>query len=409
MNRIQWILIFSFLIILLPVRIFAQDCVSPDQSACNSLSGQEKVDCYEKATNSCKNQRETLSSQITYMDNQIRLTTLRIEAAKNKITTLSDEIDQLENEVGRLEVVLTKRLELLSRRIPETYKRASASQFGLLFFSHNFSDFLNRVKYLSTVQQEDARLIFQVKATQNNYNERKETREEKKDQLQQIKNELERQNTELAQQKAAKNALLAQTKGQESLYQQLLAQAKAQLAGFASFTEGATVLHNQTSCDDWGCYYNQRDSQWAMAIINGQSSGCSGPCSVMRVGCLITSVAMAASHLGHKDILPIDIAFSSPSNFSVGTALLMKGTINVKGKNINRVTIAGSLSPSLLESGPVIAGVRYGPFGTHFVLVKSYSNGNYIMNDPYQENGKDKNFTDTYSLGSVFAVDRVSM
>jgi hypothetical protein len=118
---------------------------------------------------------------------------------------------------------------------------------------------------------------------------------------------------------------------------------------------------------------------------------------------------MVASHLGHRDILPSDIAFSSPGNFSVGTALLMKGTISVKGMNINRTTIAGSLNPDLVKDNPVIVGVRYGPFGTHFVVVKSYSNGNYIMNDPYEEGGKDKNFTDRYSLGSVFAVDRVSM
>jgi len=409
MNKAKWILIFLLLVPLLSVRIFAQDCVDPDQSTCSSLSGQEKVDCYERATNSCKDQRVTLSSQINYMNNQIRLTTLRIEGTKTKITTLSNEIDQLENEVVRLEGVLTKRLELLSRRIPESYKRASTSQFGLVLFSHNFSDFLNRVKYLSRVQQEDASLIFQVKATQNNYNERKTTREEKKDQLQQIKKELERQNNELAQQKAAKNALLAQTQGQESIYQSLLSQARAQLAGFASFTQGATVLSGQTSCNDWGCYYNQRDSQWAMVPINNQTSGCGGPCNVLRVGCLITSVAMMASHLGHRDILPVDIAISNPDNFSVGTALLRKGTISVKGMNINRTTIAGSLSPDIVNSGPVIVGVRYGPFGTHFVVVKSYSNGNYIMNDPYQENGKDKNFTDTYSLGSVFAVDKVSM
>jgi hypothetical protein len=118
---------------------------------------------------------------------------------------------------------------------------------------------------------------------------------------------------------------------------------------------------------------------------------------------------MMASHYGHRDISPSDIAFSSPANFSVGTAMLVKGTIYVKGITINRTTVAGSLSPDLLNNGPVIAGVYSGPFGTHFVVIKSYSNGSYIMNDPYIENGSDKSFTDHYSLGSVFEVDRVSM
>jgi peptidoglycan hydrolase CwlO-like protein len=409
MNKITTIFIV-LLFLLLPVRIFAQQTCQQDDP-CIGKSGQDQVDCYQNVSEACKNQSNTLSSQISYMNSQIQLTTLRIEGTKTKITTLSNEIGQLETEVIRLEDVLTKRLELLTKRIPETYKRASTSQFGLIFFSANFSDFINRVKYLSKVQAEDASLIFQVKATQNNYNERKATREDKKDQLQQIKNELERQNVQLAQQKLAKNALLSQTQGQESLYQQLLAQAKAQLAGFASFadSQGATVLSGQTSCDGWGCYYNQRDSQWATALINGQGSGCNGPCTVMRVGCLLTSIAMVASHMGHRDILPSDMAFSSPSNFSVGTALLMRGTIYVKGVTISRTTLSGSLYPDAVKDGPVVVGVRHGTFGTHFIVIKSYTNGNYIMNDPYEAGGHDISFTDRYSLGSVFEVDRVSM
>ena len=80
-----------------------------------------------------------------------------------------------------------------------------------------------------------------------------------------MQQQLETQNQQLAQQKQAKDTLLAETQGQEAIYQQLLAAAKAQLAGFSSFASnqgGATILSNQTVCDDWGCYYNQRDGQW---------------------------------------------------------------------------------------------------------------------------------------------------
>jgi hypothetical protein len=182
------------------------------------------------------------------------------------------------------------------------------------------------------------------------------------------------------------------------------------LAGFASFTDsqGASLLGNQTFCDSWGCYYNQRDSQWGALSINNRND-CNGPCSIARVGCLVTSLSMMASYLGHRDISPSDIAVSDPSNFSVGSASLKKGTISVKGVNINRVTIAGSLDPSLVQNGPVIVGINYGPFGTHFVVIKSYTNGNYIMNDPYTAGGHDISFTDHYSVGSIFEVDRVSM
>jgi hypothetical protein len=345
------------------------------------------------------------------MDSQIKLTTLRINATQTKITTLTDEINKLETEVIRLENILNDRLALLLKRIPVTYKRASVSDFGSILFSKNIFDFITRVKYVQSVQSEDAALVFQVKTTQNSYNDSKKIREDKKSQLEEIKTELNQQNTQLAQQKQAKDAFLTQTKGQEATYQQLLKTARAQLAGFASFadSQGATLLSGQTTCNDWGCYYNQRDSQWGNALINGQGSGCNGPCSVLRVGCLITSVAMVASHLGHRDIMPSDVAFSNPGNFSVGTAMLVKGTMYVKGISITRSTVAGALSPDMVAGGPVIVGVYSGPFGTHFVVVKSYSDGKYIMNDPYVESGHDISFTDHYSLGSVFEVDRISM
>jgi peptidoglycan hydrolase CwlO-like protein len=365
----------------------------------------------ERTVGELQSQQKTLANQINIFNSQISLTTLRINSSKSTITKLTSEIGELNDEIDRLEALKTKRLELVLHRIPETYKRHQSSDFGVFLFSHNVFDFLSRVKYLTRVQEEDAQLYKLLQNTQDTYGERKDLREKKKEQIESLKAQLEKQNQQLVEQKQVKNSLLSETQGKEAVYQQLLSQARAQLAGFASFvdSQGASLLSGQTSCNDWGCYYNQRDSQWGNGLINGQGSGCNGPCTVLRVGCLITSVAMVASHLGHRDISPSDIAFSSPSNFSVGTALLMKGTINVKGVNINRATIAGSLSPDVVKNGPVIVGIYHGQFGTHFVVIKEYTNGNYIMNDPYEAGGHDVSFTSRYSLGSVFTVDRVSI
>jgi hypothetical protein len=336
----------------------------------------------------------------------------QIQNAKQQITLLSAEIDQLADEVDILEDKLTKQTELLHKRVPESYKEyVKSSDFTSLMFSTDIGDLVARIQYMKKVQQRDLKLFVQYKATQNNYAERKIQREEKKSKQEAAQKDLEQKTVQLAQQKQAKDSLLAQTKGQESLYQSLLADAKAKLAGFASFadSQGTELLSGQTHCDDWGCYYNQRDSQWGNGLINGQGSGCVGACSIARVGCLITSVAMVTSHLGKRDILPSDIAFSSPSNFQVGTAMLKKGTIYVKGSSINRNQIATKLSPELLQNGPVIAGVYYGPFGTHFVVIKSYQDGKYMMYDPYESNGRNISFSDRYSLEKVFQVDRITM
>jgi peptidoglycan hydrolase CwlO-like protein len=170
----------------------------------------------------------TLSKQINLLDTQISLAELKIESIKSAITKLSNEADQLATEIVRIENLLTRRSELVLKRIPEAYKRSVVSQFGMIFFSSNFGDFISRVKYVSTVQAEDAQLLLQLKATQNNFSERKQLREQKKIEQEKLRKQLEAENVRMELQKSEKQALLTQTKNSESVYQQLLAQALAE-------------------------------------------------------------------------------------------------------------------------------------------------------------------------------------
>lgn len=377
---------------------------------CDDKQGQEKVTCLEKVTQELDSQEKTLSSQIAVMDSQIRLTEARIFATKQEITELALDIDTANKKISNLENALDDLIKILLNRIVTTYEIGRIQPFEILLSSANVTNFFSRLNYLKVVQVHDKQLIYLTQQAKSDYANQKDIFEAKKKRAEILKASLDRYTAQLAQEKASKQALLTETKGENAVYQSLLTEARKQLRRLASFADsfGASLLSNQTSCNEWGCYYNQRDSQWGNILING-SNDCNGPCSNARVGCLVTSVSMVVSYLGNRNILPSDIAVSDPSNFSVGTALLRKGTISVKGVNINRVTISGSLSPDLVQNGPVIVGIYHGVFGTHFVVVKSYTDGKYIMNDPFTEGGKDKVFTDYYSLGNVFSVDRVSM
>jgi peptidoglycan hydrolase CwlO-like protein len=405
MNKRIWIGILLALFFLLPLRIFAQSCPSTDQDPCANYANNDpkKSECYQNVSDACQSQSNTLTSQINYMNSQIQLTTIRIEATQEKISTLLDEINQLETEVQRLEGVLNTRLALLLHRIPAAYKRSVLPQFGTLLFSRNLSDFIARAQYLQAVQKEDAALVFQVKATQNSYNESKQVREDKKKQLDQIQQQLEVQNQQLAQQKQAKNTLLAETQGQEAIYQQLLAAAKAQLAGFSSFASnqgGASILSNQTVCDDWGCYYNQRDSQWGTVSLNNTQY------SIASDGCLVTSMAMVYTHLGHKNVTPLSIN-ANPSNFASYYPAFLNRTIVADGTTTTR--IASEIDSELNASRPVVVGIRYSNGDTHFVVLISGSNGNYTMNDPFVPDGHKISFTDHYPINSIYEIDRISM
>lgn len=188
----------------------------------------QKIEELKTKISDLQNQENSLSKQISLLNSNIELTTLRIDTIKLAIGKLSKEIDELAEEIGRLEVLLTKRLELMLHRIPETYKRQVTPAFGILLFSSDVSDFISRMKYLNRIQEENAQLLLQLKATQNNFGERKETREKKKTQQEALKKQQEEEQVKLERQKKEKQVLLAETKNSESRYQSLLAQALAE-------------------------------------------------------------------------------------------------------------------------------------------------------------------------------------
>lgn len=198
--------------------VYAQD-VSSVQKSIEEL--QNKISQLQSEENS-------LSKQISLITSQISLTTLRVESIKGAINKLAKEIEELNDEIDRLEVLKTKRLELVLHRIPETYKRNSISGFGIVFFSKNVSDFFTRVKYLTKVQAEDAQLYSQLQNTQDTYGERKDTREKKKQQQESLKDQLEQQSRQLDGQKKQKQVILDETRSSETVYQRLLAQALAE-------------------------------------------------------------------------------------------------------------------------------------------------------------------------------------
>ncbi len=188
----------------------------------------DKIQEYTKKIAELQGQEHTLSNQINLLNSQISLATLRINTIRGQIDKLSTEIDELNGEIDRLEELKTKRLELVLHRIPESYKRSRVPQIGLLFFSKNFSDFVARLQYLRTVEEEDALNYRKLQDTQDQYNERKSLREKKKDQSEALKRELEKESVALAQQKKNKQVLLDETRNSETVYQRLLAQALAE-------------------------------------------------------------------------------------------------------------------------------------------------------------------------------------
>lgn len=361
---------------------------------------QNKINDLQSKISDLQNQEKTLSSQISVMNNQILLTEYRIQSTEEQITNLTLDIDTTTKKISGLEASLNNLIEVLLNRIVATYEVGTIQPLGILLTSSDASDFISRLNYLKLAQEHDKKLIYQTQQAKVDYTNQKQIYEDKKKQIVSLKTQLEAYTDQLDQEKVAKQRLLTETQGSEANYQKLLGQAKAQLAGFQRFVTsqgGASILSNQTNCDDWGCYYNQRDSQWGNNALNGTRY------TLASDGCLVTAMAMVYTHLGKKGVIPQTIN-SNSNNFASYYPAYLNKTISAEGMTTSRIYT--TIDSELSAGRPVIIGIGKGP--DHFVVFISGSNGDYTMHDPFIPNGHHKKFTDYYSISSINSIERVS-
>lgn len=200
---------------------------------------EKKIIEYQNKLSELGQQKNTLSSQIQYMDTQIYLTNLRIQDSERKIISTGKEIDLLGSRIEGLDQSLDYISKLLLDKIVQTYKQREISLFGLLFDSQNADDLLTKIKYVKTARDNNQRLLVQVQEAKSNFEEQKSLREEKKQELDNLVSQLASQKVDLDNQKIAKQRLLDETQNNERVYQNLLAKAQAEYAAIQGIIAGA--------------------------------------------------------------------------------------------------------------------------------------------------------------------------
>lgn len=393
----------SVIVLSYPLAAISQETSSSSSSSSSSSASdnndeqlQKKIQEYEKKLGELKQQKNTLASQIQEMDTQIYIKTLTIQQTEQKITKTQKEIETLSDRIGSLDSSLTSLSKVLIQRVVKGYKKKAPSFFDVFLNSENMGKLLNSVKYQKTAQDYNQKLLVQVQEAKTNYEEQKSLRETKKKELDNLIVILEQQKVDLNNQQAQKQKLLADTNNDEATYQSLLAQAQAQLKGFKTFVQssgGDSVIGaNAFGSGSDGAYYSQRDARWAYQAIGYSSE------SVLKVGCLLTSIAMFGKKNG-ENVTPSDLA-GNPSRFYLSTAYMKYPWPGIAGKTYVEVGSSRTNIDNELNSGNyVIVGISYsgGCYygGDHFVMLTRKDGDDYIMHDPIY--GPDIKFSSHYS------------
>lgn len=199
---------------------------------------QRKIAEYEKNIADLQNQANSLTQQISLMDNQIKVNTLKISQTQVQIKTLESDIATLSGKIGRLEGSLNFLSKVLLQRVEETYKSGKADGLTLLLSSRSFADFISRYRYLQVVQMHDRQLLLSMEQTRTSYDEQKALKEKIQTELKILNDKLIVQKKDLASQIEGRKRLLADTKGKESNYQKLLADARSELEAILGILAG---------------------------------------------------------------------------------------------------------------------------------------------------------------------------
>jgi peptidoglycan hydrolase CwlO-like protein len=399
-SKITPFLIFTALAIQTASGILAPQAVFADANTDAISALNQKIAQYQSELKKLGSDKKTLQAAIQSLDLQKGQVEAQVQLTQHQIGTTQTEIQTLDQQIDSTNKIIASNKEQLAGYMQEIQQHADEPIILQLLAADSLSDFWQDIESVTKLTNTLHQKSVELQAQQQSLTDAQAKIQQQKDSLTAQNQSLTSQQLTLSATANSKTDLLSQTKSQESEYQKLLASAKKQLDSFSAFTKnagGSGSVGTQTSCDAWGCYYNQRDSAWGKQALNGTQY------TLASDGCLITAVAMVMTHYGINGVTPASIN-ANPANFASYYPAYLQYTVTAGGATATRKSV--DIDSTLAAGDPVIVGMNvYG--GTHFVVLVSGSGGNYIMRDPYVSGGKDIAFTSHYSTKMIYSAAKV--
>lgn len=189
---------------------------------------QKTIEELRSKINENKQEQRTLASTISVLNNRILLNEKEIEKTEREIAILERQIDDLSGRIEGLEMSLGELSMLLVERIQHQYKQAKQDPLTKLFVTSGLSGLIREQRYISQARAHTEDIMLATEYKRQVYDEQKQTKEEKQQEVQVLRDRLQIQHNDLAGQRQEKQVLLDQTKNSEREYQKLLNQALAE-------------------------------------------------------------------------------------------------------------------------------------------------------------------------------------
>jgi len=190
----------------------------------SELSQIEKEIAAQQSILSAKQQEKvSLERDVAILDAQIKEAQLSIRARDLSIQKLTGEIGQKGEVNGLLSDKLSREKESLGRLIKKTDELDSFSLVEVMLSSRDLSDFFSDMDTFDVIERSLTESFADIEQTKSYTNEQKMSLEEKKAEEMELRKIQQLQKERIEDKRVERNSVLKTTKGQEALYQELLA------------------------------------------------------------------------------------------------------------------------------------------------------------------------------------------
>ena len=210
--------------------------LSNDRAALEAQLAQveREIAGYQATIDDYKTKGKTLSGEIKKLDAEAKKLALEIKAITLSLARLDADIVKNGSNIKTTDAKLRFNQRALGEAMQELAEEDDVNFAELLLGNPVLSDFFNNVEGILSVKDGLSEKVEKVAATKEELLDLKDELARKKADTQYLKDARNSENKALARKKAERNDLLAQTKGQESQYQDLLKESKKTAAQIRS-------------------------------------------------------------------------------------------------------------------------------------------------------------------------------
>jgi murein DD-endopeptidase MepM/ murein hydrolase activator NlpD len=173
-----------------------------------------------------KSLRSTLANEIAIINLEIAETEAQLEATAQEIDVLNFDIADVTEKIVQNEKDIANQKAVLKELIIQINDLDQRSPLEIALENDNFTDFLNQLQYVTSVQEASQEALSEIKILKAELIIKESELKQKKAGLDALQEQLTLAQAGLSGQRNAKQQIVNETRGQERIYQELLAESE---------------------------------------------------------------------------------------------------------------------------------------------------------------------------------------